>query len=159
MRTFTRALSLLASGFATVMILAQPRPTLAQEPIHEDMEQPQVTVPNLSGCWQGGAFNNSQGNSGILFFFVQKKNKINKKGSTVGLQGGTTVEGPIAGTVKSAKFTFHGRVANGCNIKGTGFLQSDGTYDGNYRYTGKCFENGFTTGDFSKVTFLGPTCP
>jgi hypothetical protein len=161
MGNFPRALSLLASGLlATVLILAHPGFALAQDANDADVsEQPEVTVPNISGCWQGNAFSNAQGNSGILFVFVQKKNKINKKGSTVGLQGGTTVQGKIAGSVKSTQFTFRGRVANGCNITGIGFLQSDGTYDGNYHYTGKCSEHGFTTGDFSEVTFLGATCP
>jgi hypothetical protein len=173
MNHFSKTLSLLASGLlGTVLILAPAGFALAQDAADEDASQherscnsfsikcgPEVAVPNLSGCWQGNAFNDSQGNTSILFVFGQTKNKINKKLSSIDLQPASHVHGNISGTVKPTQFSFHGKVASGCNIKGTGFIQKDGTLSGNYHYAGKCFENGFTGGDFSKVTLLGPTCP
>jgi len=161
---FPRTFSVLASGLlATVLILAPAGFARAQDANDDDSsQQPDTTVPNISGCWQGNAFNDSQGNTSILFVFAQAKNKINKKHSTFDLQSAVHVHGNIAGTVKPTQFKFHGKVdvgGGGCNIKGTGFFQNDGTLTGNYRYSGKCFENGFTSGDFSKVILLGPTCP
>jgi hypothetical protein len=160
MNHFSKTLSLLASGLAAVvLILALQGFAHAQDANDEDVSQvPDVTVPNVSGCWQGNAFNDSQGNTSILFVFQQTKNKI-KKNSSIDLQPASHVHGNISGTVKPTQFSFHGKVASGCNIKGTGFIQKDGTLSGNYHYAGKCFENGFTGGDFSKVTLLGPTCP
>lgn len=161
MDSLSRALSLLAPGLlATVLVLAPAGLTLAQDANDEDASQEaEAAVPNISGCWQGDAFNDSQGNTGILFVFAQTKNKISKKHSTLDLESAVPVHGPIAGTVKPTQLTFHGRVASGCNIKGTGFFQNDGSISGNYHYFGKCFEHGFTGGDFSKVVLLGPTCP
>ena len=158
---FPRTISVLASGLlATVLILAPAGLALAQDANDDDSsQQPDTTVPNISGCWQGNAFNDSQGNTSILFVFQQTKNKISKKHSTIDLQPATHVHGNISGTVKAAQFNFHGKVAKGCNIKGTAFIQNDGSLTGNYRYTGACFEHQFTGGDFSKVILLGPTCP
>jgi hypothetical protein len=160
MNHFSKTLSLLASGLlGTVLILTPSGFALAQDANDEDVSQvPDVTVPNVSGCWQGNAFNDSQGNTSILFVFQQTKNKI-KKNSSIDLQPASHVHGNISGTVKPTQFSFHGKVGSGCNIKGTAFIQNDGTLSGNYHYAGKCFENGFTGGDFSKVTLLGPTCP
>jgi len=160
MNHFSKTLSLLASGLlGTVLILTPSGFALAQDANDEDVSQvPDVTVPNVSGCWQGNAFNDSQGNTSILFVFQQTKNKI-KKNSSIDLQPASHVHGNISGTVKPTQFSFHGKVGSGCNIKGTAFIQNDGTLSGNYHYAGKCFENGFTGGDFSKVTLVGPTCP
>ena len=157
---FSRTLSVLASVLlATVVILAPARFALAQDANDDTSQQPDVTVPNISGCWQGDAFNDSQGNTSILFVFAQKKNKISKKHSILDLEGAVSVHGPIIGKVTATQFTFHGHMANGCNIKGQGFFQNDGSLTGNYHYVGKCFEMQFTGGDFSKVILLGPTCP
>ena len=161
---FPRTLSVLASGLlATVLILAPAGLALAQDANDDDSsQQPDTTVPNISGCWQGNAFNDSQGNTSILFVFKQSKNKIKKKQSTFDLQSAVHVHGNIAGTVKATQFKFHGKVDVGgdqCNIKGTGFFQNDGTLTGSYRYSGQCFEHQFTSGSFSKVMLLGPTCP
>jgi hypothetical protein len=160
MNHLSKTLSLLASGLlGTVLILALQGFAHAQDANDEDVSQvPDVTVPNVSGCWQGNAFNDSQGNTSILFVFQQTKNEI-KKNSSIDLQPASHVHGNISGTVKPTQFSFHGKVGSGCNIKGTAFIQNDGTLSGNYHYAGKCFENGFTGGDFSKVTLLGPTCP
>ena len=161
MNHLSKTLSLLASGLlAVVLILALHGFARAQDANDEDISQlPDVTVPNVSGCWQGNAFNDSQGNTSILFVFQQTKNKIGKKHSSIDLQPASHVHGHISGTVKATQFNFHGKVGSGCNIKGTAFIQSDGSLSGNYHYAGKCFENGFTGGDFSKVILLGPTCP
>ena len=161
MNLWSKTLSALASGLlAVVLILALQGFAHAQDANDEDVSQlPDTTVPNVSGCWQGNAFNDSQGNTSILFVFQQTKNKISKKHSTIDLQPATHVHGNISGTVKAAQFNFHGKVAKGCNIKGTAFIQNDGSLTGNYRYTGACFEHQFTGGDFSKVILLGPTCP
>ena len=161
MNYFSRTLSVLASGLsAVVLILALYGFAHAQDAGNEDVSQlPDVTVPNVSGCWQGDAFNDSQGNTSILFVFQQTKNKINKKHSSIDLQSASHVHGNISGTVKPTQFSFSGKVGSGCNIKGTAFIQKDGTLTGNYHYAGKCFENGFTGGEFSKVKLLGPSCP
>jgi hypothetical protein len=164
--TIGRALSLIGAGLlATVLFVTHPGFAFAQDASDGDadvVEQPDVMVPNLSGCWQGNAFNDSQGNKSIMFFFVQKKNKIKKNGSSFDLQSAAHVHGAIAGTVKATQFTFHGPV-NGtgfpCSIRGTGFFQTDNSLSGIYRYQGTCFENQFTSGEFSKVTFLGANCP
>jgi hypothetical protein len=165
MNKFSRTQSFLASGLLAAILISAPASfALAQDANAENASaQPATTVPNISGCWQGNAFNDSQGNTSILFVFAQKKNKISKKHSTFDLESAVHVHGPIAGKVKSDRFTFHGHVtgtgSNVCNIKGTGFFQMDGSLTGNYRYSGQCFEHQFTSGDFSKVIFLGPTCP
>ena len=161
MKCFSKTLSILGSGLlAGIFVLALYGFALPQDANDEDLsQQPDVTVPNVSGCWQGNAFNDSQGNTSILFVFQQTKNKITKKHSSIDLQPASHVHGNISGTVKATQFNFHGKVGSGCNIKGTAFIQTDGTLSGNYHYAGKCFENGFTGGDFSKVTLLGPTCP
>lgn len=165
MERFAVSLLLLSAGLLAIpLTLAPVGFALAQDANDADLaEQTAVKVPNLSGCWQGNAFNNFQGNTGILFFFAQTKNKISKKHSTFALQGGVELHGPIAGTVKATKFTFQGPVTgsgfNPCMIKGTGFFQSDDSIEGHYRFSGKCFEHQFTTGTFSKVMFLGATCP
>jgi len=161
MEIYFKTSSLLASVLlATVLVLASAGFARSQDADDADVsQQPEMSVPNLSGCWQGNAFNDSQGNTLILFVFGQKKNKISKKQSSVDLQSATHVHGAIAGTVKPTQFTFHGKVFTGCNIKGTGFFQSDGSLSGSYRYFGVCFEHQFTGGDFSKVVLLGPTCP
>ena len=136
---------------------------LAQDADGEDVpEQADAAVQNISGCWQGNAFNDSQGETSILFFFAQTRNKIGKKHSTFDLEGSVSLHGPISGKVKATKFTFKGPVAgtgfNPCTIKGTGFFQTDGSLDGNYRYAGNCAEHQFSGGEFSKVVFLGATC-
>lgn len=161
MNLLSKTLSLLASGLlAVVLFLALQGFAQAQDANDDEVSQlPDTTVPNVSGCWQGNAFNDSQGNTSILFVFQQTKNKIGKKHSTIDLQPATHVHGHISGTVKATQFNFHGKVGNGCNIKGTAFIQNDGSLTGNYHYAGKCFENGFTGGSFSKVILLGPTCP
>ena len=164
MNYFSKALLALGSGLlAAVLTLAPAGFALAQDATDADVsQQPDTTVPNISGCWQGNAFNDSQGNTSILFVFKQSKNKINKKQSTFDLQSAVHVHGNIAGTVKATQFKFHGKVDVGgdqCNIKGTGFFQNDGTLTGSYRYSGQCFEHQFTSGSFSKVMLLGPTCP
>ena len=164
MNYLSRAFSVIASALlVTLLILAPTGFALAQDATDEDMsQQPDTTVPNISGCWQGNAFNDSQGNTSILFVFKQSKNKINKKQSTFDLQSAVHVHGNIAGTVKATQFKFHGKVDVGggqCNVKGTGFFQNDGTLTGSYRYSGQCFEHQFTSGSFSKVMLLGPTCP
>ena len=164
MNYFSRAFCPLASALlVTLLILAPAGFALAQDATDDDTsQQPDTTVPNISGCWQGNAFNDSQGNTSILFVFKQIKNKINKKQSTFDLQSAVHVHGNIAGTVKATQFKFHGKVDVGgdqCNIKGTGFFQSDGSLTGGYRYSGQCFEHQFTSGSFSKVMLLGPTCP
>jgi hypothetical protein len=164
MHYFLRIFYFVASALlATVLTLAPTGFALAQDANDDDIsQQPDTTVPNISGCWQGNAFNDSQGNTSILFVFKQSKNKINKKQSTFDLQSAVHVHGNIAGTVKATQFKFHGKVdvgGGGCNIKGTGFFQNDGTLTGNYRYSGQCFEHQFTSGSFSKVVLLGPTCP
>jgi hypothetical protein len=161
MNYFSKTLSALASSLlAVVLILALHGFAHTQDANDEDVsQQPDTTVPNVSGCWQGTAFNDSQGNTSILFVFQQTKNKINKKHSSIDLQPASHVHGNISGTVKHTQFSFHGKVGSGCNIKGTAFIQSDGTLSGNYHYAGKCFEHGFNSGEFSKVILLGPTCP
>lgn len=142
------------------MILAPTVFARAQDANDEDVaQQPEVAVPDVSGCWGGQAFNDSQGNDSIELFFAQKKNKINKKHSTLDLESAVPVQGKISGTVKPTQINFHGKVGKGCNIKGTAFIQNDGSLSGNYRYSGKCFENQFTGGDFSKVTLGGLPCP
>src|ERR1700687_16698 len=77
MGVFGRALSLIGAGlFATVLFVTHPGFAFAQDESDGDaevVEQPDVTVPDLSCCWQGDAFNDSQGNTSIIFFFVQKK--------------------------------------------------------------------------------------
>ena len=161
MNLWSKTLSALASGLlAVVLILALQGFAHAQDTNDEDVSQlPDTTVPNVSGCWQGNAFNDSQGNTSILFVFQQTKNKIGKKHSTIDLQPATHVHGHISGTVKATQFSFHGKVGSGCNIKGTAFIQNDGSLTGNYHYAGICFEHQFTGGSFSKVILLGPTCP
>jgi len=161
MNLWSKTLSALASGLlAVVLILALQGFAHAQDANDEDVSQlPDTTVPNVSGCWQGNAFNDSQGNTSILFVFLQTKNKIGKKHSTIDLQPATHVHGHISGTVKATQFSFHGKVGSGCNIKGTAFIQNDGSLTGNYHYAGICFEHQFTGGSFSKVILLGPTCP
>ena len=164
MNYLSRAFSVIASALlVTLLILAPTGFALAQDANDDDIsQQPDTTVPNISGCWQGNAFNDSQGNTSILFVFKQSKNKINKKQSTFDLQSAVHVHGNIAGTVKATQFKFHGKVDVGggqCNVKGTGFFQNDGTLTGSYRYSGQCFEHQFTSGSFSKVMLLGPTCP
>lgn len=162
---FGNALSVFGAGLlATVLFVTHPGFAFAQDVSDDEadvVEEPDI-VPNLSGCWQGNAFNDSQGNTSILFFFQQKKNKIQKKGSTFDLQSAVHVNGPISGKVTATQFTFKGPVTGtgfSCHIKGTGFFQPDNTLTGNYRYSGPCFDNQFTSGSFSKVTFLGATCP
>ena len=161
MNYFSKTLSVLASGLlAVVLILALHGFAHAQDANDEAVaQQPDTTVPNVSGCWQGTAFNDSQGNTSILFVFQQKKNKISKKHSSIDIQPASRVRGNLSGTVKPTQFSFLGKVGSGCNIKGTAFIQGDGSLSGNYHYAGKCFEKGFTGGDFSKVKLLGPTCP
>jgi hypothetical protein len=162
---FSRALSVLASVLlASVPILGPARFAFAQDADDEGVnsedltQQPKVLVPDIAGCWQGDAFNDSQGNTSISFFFGQAKNKIKKKQSSLDLESAVPVTGHISGTIKLTQFTFHGKVAKGSNIKGTGFFQSDNSLTGNYHYTGLCFEHQFTGGDFSKVVFIGATC-
>lgn len=165
MEGFSIRLSLIAAGlFAIALTLAPAGLALAQDANDADAtEQTAAMVPNLSGCWQGNAFNDSQGNTLITFFFGQKKNRLSKKQSTFDLGGSVSVHGPISGKVKATQFKFHGKVTgtgfDPCIIKGTGFFQSDNSLTGNYNYAGKCFENQFTGGDFSEVIFLGATCP
>ncbi len=161
MNYFSNTFSVIISSLlAIILVLALHGIARAQDGSDEDVsQQPDVTVPNVSGCWQGNAFNDSQSNTSILFVFQQTKNKISKKHSTIDLQPASHVHGHISGTVKPTQFNFHGKVASGCNIKGTAFINGDGSLSGNYHYAGKCFENGFTGGDFSKVILLGPTCP
>ncbi len=165
MEGFSVRLSLVAAGlFAIALTLAPAGFAIAQDANDADAtEQTEAKVPNISGCWQGNAFNDSQGNTLITFFFGQKKNKLSKKQSTFDLGGSVSVHGPISGAVKATKFKFKGPVAgtgfDPRTIKGIGFFQSDNSLSGNYQYAGKCFENQFTGGDFSKVIFLGATCP
>jgi len=166
MNYFSRALSVFASVFlASVLILGPARFAFAQDATDEGLnsedpaDQPKVLVPDIAGCWQGDAFNDSQGNTSILVFFEQAKNKIKKKQSSLALGSAVSVTGHISGTIKLTQFSFHGKVGKGCNIKGTGFFQSDNSLSGNYHYSGVCFEHQFTGGDFSKVVFLGATCP
>lgn len=166
MGSLSRALSLIGTGLlATVLFVTHPGFALAQDVNDGDtnvVEQPDAMVVNLSGCWQGTAFNDSQGNTSILLFFKQKKNKILKNGSTFDLESAVHVNGAISGKVKGTQFKFHGPVSGtgfACSIRGTGSLQTDNTLSGTYRYSGQCFENQFTSGEFSKVMFLGATCP
>lgn len=163
MDRISKALALFASVLLAIVLLGQPGLAVAQDANDEDVSAP-PKVPNISGCWQGNAFNDSQGNTSILFFFKQTGgNVINKKHSTVNVEGNVSIHGPISGIVKATKFRFSGPVAgtgfNPCTIKGKGFFQMDGSISGNYHYAGNCFENQFTGGDFSKVEFLGATCP
>ena len=157
----TRTLSVLSlSLLATILILAPYGIARAQDSNDADVsQQPDTTVPNIAGCWQGNAFNDSQNETSILFFFQQTGKKISKKHSTIDLEPAVSIHGPILGKVSSSKFTFHGHMTNGCNISGMGFFQTDGSLTGNYHYVGQCFENGFTGGDFSKVVLLGASCP
>jgi hypothetical protein len=166
MNYFSRSFSVLVSALLVTLLISAPVGfALAQDATDADTsQQPDTTVPNISGCWQGNAFNDSQGNTSILFFFAQNQNKLRKANSTIDLESAVSVHGPIAGRVKTDHFTFHGHVAaagraNGCNIKGKGFFQNDGSLSGNYRYVGTCFEHQFTGGEFSEVVFLGATCP
>src|SRR5260221_8388741 len=161
MNYFLRTFSLVASALlATVLILAPTGFALAQDATDEDaVPASKVIVPDISGCWQGNAFNDSQGNTSILFFFKQSGNKITMPNSTLDLESAVSVHGPIKGKVKLTTFKFHGHMANGCNIKGHGSFQSDNSLTGGYSYVGACFENQFTGGSFSKVVFLGATCP
>ena len=166
MGSLGRALSLIGAGLlATVMFVTHPGFAFAQDANDGDadvMEQPDAMVVNLAGCWQGTAFNDSQGNTSILLFFKQKKNKILKSGSTFDLESAVHVNGAISGKVKGTQFKFKGPVTGtgfACHINGTGSLQNDGTLTGGYRYSGPCFDNQFTSGSFSKVMFLGATCP
>jgi hypothetical protein len=163
---FGRVLSLIGAGLlATVLFVTHPGFAFAQDVNDSDadvVEQPDTMVVNLSGCWQGTAFNDSQGNTSILLFFKQKQNKILKNGSTFDLESAAHVNGAISGKVKGTQFKFRGKVTGTgfpCSIRGTGSLQTDNTLTGGYRYSGQCFENQFTSGEFSKVTFLGATCP
>ena len=105
---FSRSLFLFAAGIlATVLIWAHPGFALAQDAADEDVSaQPNAVVPNIAGCWQGTAFNDSQGNTSILFFFAQKKNKISKKNSTIDLEANVLIHGPISGKVTSTHFRF-----------------------------------------------------
>src|SRR5579863_10002369 len=141
MNRFSKTFSTLAAGLlAVVLILALHGIALAQDANDEDVsQQPDTSVPNISGCWRGDAFNDSQGNTSILFVFAQTKNKISKKHSILDLESAVPVHGPIVGKVSATQFTFHGHMANGCNIKGMGFFQNDGSLTGNYHYVGKCF--------------------
>jgi hypothetical protein len=145
-----------------LLILIHPGFALAQDANDDGVsEQSPPTIPNIAGCWQGNAFNDSQGNTQITFFFAQKQNKLVSP-STLGLGTAVSVQGGITGTVKSTKVKFHGNVSGtgfGCGIKGTGFFQSDNSLSGKYRYHGACFEHQFTSGEFSKVVFIGATCP
>jgi hypothetical protein len=164
MDSISKAFALLALGsLAILLILAPAGFAFAQGANDEVVSEQPPTIPNISGCWQGNAFNDSQGNTSILFFFAQKKGSLQKKHSTIDLEGTVSVHGPISGTVKATKFKFKSPVAgtgfNPCTIKGTGFFQMDGSLSGNYSYVGNCFEHQFTGGDFSKVEFLGATCP
>ena len=166
MEKSSRSWSLVAAGlFAAVLMTAAAGIAFAQDANDQDVpEQSTAQVQNISGCWQGNAFNDSQGNTLITFFFAQQRNKLAKKHSTLDLESAVSVHGPIAGKVKTDHFTFHGHVAaagaaNGCNIKGKGFFQTDGSLSGSYSYVGTCFEHQFTGGEFSQVTFLGATCP
>jgi hypothetical protein len=163
---FSRALSVLASVLlATVLILGPARFALAQDATDEGANsedstaQPKVLVPDIAGCWQGNAFNDSQGNTSITFFFQQTKNKISKKHSVLDLESAVSVHGPIIGKISLTQFIFHGHMANGCNIKGHGSFQNDNSITGGYTYVGKCFEHQFTGGSFSQVVFQGATCP
>ena len=161
MNYLSRAFSVLAFGLlATVLILAPTGFALAQDASDEDASQPsKVLAPDISGCWQGNAFNDSQGNTSITFFFQQTKNKINKKHSTLDLESAVSVHGPIIGKVTATQFKFHGHMANGCNIKGHGTFQTPTSLEGGYTYVGQCFEHQFTGGSFSSVMRLGATCP
>ncbi len=161
MKTHSKALSLFASLLlAATLILAPARFASAQDVSDEAVAgQPdKVLVPDIAGCWTGNAFNDSQGNTSISFFFQQTKNKISKKHSVVDLESNVPVHGPIIGKITLTQFKFHGHMANGCNIKGHGTFQMDNSITGGYTYVGKCFENQFTGGSFSKVVFVGPSC-
>jgi len=159
---FTRTLSVLApSLLATVLILAPAGFAHGQDTNDEDVsQQPDTSVPNIAGCWQGNAFNDSQGETGILFFFQQTGKKLSKKHSTIDLEPAVSTHGPIMGKVLRTKFRFRGQMSNGCGINGIGSFENDGTLSGTYHYSGaKCIDKGITGGEFSKVTFLGASCP
>ncbi len=158
---FKRTLSVLAwSSLAAILILAPCGTARAQDSSSAGVsQQPDKNGPNIAGCWQGNAFNDSQGNTSIQFFFQQTGKKLSKKHSTLDIEPAVSVHGPIIGKVSSAKFTFHGHMANGCNIKGHGTFQTPTSLEGGYSYVGKCYEMGFTSGEFSSVTRLGATCP
>ncbi len=164
---FGRALSLIGAGLlATVLFVMHPGFAFAQDVTDGDaevVEQPDASIPNISGCWQGNVFNDSQANTLVTFFFKQTGHKISKTKSTIDLESNVPIHGPIKGTVSATGFKAKGHVAaqgisQGCNIKVTAFSQNDGTYTGNFRYVGFCFDNQFTGGEFSKLTFLGLTC-
>ncbi len=162
MNYFTRTLSVLASSLlAAFLIVAPYGAASAQDSNDEDeSQQPDTSVPNIAGCWQGNAFNDSQGETSILFFFQQAGKKLDKKHSTIDLEPAVSTQGPIMGKVLRTKFRFKGKMSNGCGINGNGFFQDDGTLDGTYHYSGpKCIDKGITGGEFSKVTFLGASCP
>ena len=165
---FGRALSLIGAGLlATVLFVTHPGFAFAQDVSDDDaeaIEQPDATVPDITGCWQGNVFNDSQANTLVTFVFKQKNHKINKKKSTIDLEGNLSIHGPIKGKVLATQIRFRGHVAaegisQGCNINGNANLQNDGTYNGVFHFTGFCAEHQFAGGEFSGLTFLGPTCP
>jgi len=157
---FTRTLSVLASSLLAAFLILAPYGYAQAQDEDAISQLPDTSVPNIAGCWQGNAFNDSQGETSILFFFQQSGKKINKKHSTIDLEPAVSTQGPIMGKVSPANFRFKGQMSNGCGINGNGFFQNDGTLDGTYHYSGaKCIDKGITGGEFSKVMFLGASCP
>jgi len=155
---FSRAVLVLVSGlFGTVLTLAPYGYAHAQDE-NSVSQLPDSKVLKLAGCWQGNAFNDGQNETSILFFFQQSGNKINQKHSTIDLEP-TSTHGPIKGKVSRTRFRFSGKLSDGCGIFGGGSIQNDGTLTGRYTYTGNCVQMGIDSGEFSKVTFLGATCP
>ena len=131
----------------------------------EVVEQPDASVPNISGCWGSiDVFNDSQQNSTVVFFFKQKGHKIDKKKSTIDLEPHVSIHGPIKGKVLATQIRFRGHVSatgisQGCNINGNANLQNDGTYNGSFHFAGFCAEHQFAGGEFSGLAFGAPPCP
>ena len=147
--------------------------------VHAQMDSTEESSPDTNGpavvsngCWQGMVFNDAQGTGTITFIFeISKSHKIVKSGSmyVIHYDEGLTEMSPISGKVTATQFKWKGKAVGNqgskCAISGLGSPVSNETFlDGNYRYTGKCTEvsgphNPFTGGSFSKLEFLGPTCP
>jgi hypothetical protein len=160
----------MAAMVLTFVALAMPRAVRAQTDSIEASSPDTAAVSN--GCWQGMVFNDAQGIGTITFIFeISKSHKIVKSGSmyVINYDEGLTEMSPISGKVTATQFKWKGKAIGNqgskCAISGLGSAQNGVNFlDGNYRYTGKCTEisgphNPFTGGSFSKLEFLGPTCP
>ena len=155
-----------------ILVLVIPRPVRAQTD-SPDASSPPTSGPPVvtSGCYQGMVFNDAQGTGTISFLFEIKKNKIIKSGSMyiINYDEGLNEMSPISGKVNSTQFKWKGKAVGNqssqCAIAGVGHAVSNAAFlDGSYTYAGKCTEvsnphNPFTGGDFSKLEFVGATCP